>query len=112
MIRCGLGDNNFINLFARLVASSNADRDCDEWKIEGVNWLRECHVHWAPLSFQIETYRLSHAVRPKWQIIFVHETWWGENRAKAIRNTHWTHLEQGDRRDVLRWFAERETELP
>lgn len=106
-----LGDNNFYNLFSRLVTASNPDRDCDEWNVEGVVWRRSRHIHWAPLSFQIETHRLAHAARPRWSLVFVHETWWGENRGKAIRNAHWTHLEAGDRRDVLRWFSARESEL-
>ncbi|MBS0276489.1 MAG: hypothetical protein JSR81_02620 [Proteobacteria bacterium] len=106
-----LGDNNFYNLFSRLVTASNPDRDCDEWNVEGVVWRRSRHIHWAPLSFQIETHRLAHAARPRWSLVFVHETWWGENRGKAIRNAHWTHLEAGDRRDVLRWFSARQAEL-
>ena len=106
-----LGDTNFFNLFARLAAASNPDRDCDEWQVAGVAWRRQRHVHWAPLSFQIETHTLSHAARPRWTLTFVHETWWSEDRGKAIRNTHWTHLESGDRREVLRWFAEREKSL-
>jgi len=106
-----LGDNKFYNLFTRLVAASNPDRDRDEWSHDGVHWRRSRHVHWAPLSFQIETYRLTHTARPRWSLIFVHETWWGENRGKAIRNSHWTHLENGDRRDVLRWFSAQESQL-
>ena len=33
------------------------------------------------------------------------------DRRKAICNAHWTHLESGNRRDVLKWFAERQDEL-
>ncbi|MGH6870556.1 MAG: hypothetical protein ACREHE_03530 [Rhizomicrobium sp.] len=106
-----LGDNNFFNLFARLIAASNPDRYRDTWQIDGVAWSRQRHIHWAALSHQIETHRLVRTARPHWTLIFVHETWWGEDRAKAIRNAHWTHLEAGDRRDVLRWFEKRQAEI-
>jgi hypothetical protein len=106
-----LGDNNFFNLFARLITASNPDRECDEWQVEGVRWRRQRHIRWAALSFQIETHELQRPAKPAWRLIFVHETWWGADRRKAIRNTHWTHLAAGNRRDVLRWFGERQDEM-
>ena len=69
-----LGDNNFFNLFARLAAATNPDRDCDEWQTDGVRWLRRRNVLWASLSFQIETHELRHTARPRWTLLFVHET--------------------------------------
>ncbi len=102
-----LGDNNFFNLFQRLAADSNKNRDCDEWDIAGVCWRRHRHIEWGPLSYQIETHELRHAERPHWSLVFVHEIWWGADRRKAIRNTHWVHLESGERRDVLKWFEAR-----
>lgn len=106
-----LGDNNFFNLFARVAAATNPDRDRDEWETSGVRWRRERNLRWATTSFQIETHELHHAAKPKWTLLFVHETWWGPVRQKAIRNAHWTHLHDGNRHDVLRWFAERQEEL-
>ena len=106
-----LGDNNFCNLFQRLVVHSNRDRDCDEWSVAGVRWRRHRHIHWSLVSHQIEIHELAHAGRPKWVLIFVHELWWGADRRRAIRNAHWVHLDSGDRRHVLRWFEDRQREL-
>jgi hypothetical protein len=39
--RVRLGDINFFNLFKRLLASTNPDRDRDEWQIAGVTWRRK-----------------------------------------------------------------------
>ncbi|HTQ14679.1 MAG TPA: hypothetical protein VMH86_12470 [Rhizomicrobium sp.] len=106
-----LGDGNFFNLFSRLVTATNPDRDRDEWQAGAVRWRRRRHVEWSTLSFQIETHELEHAVRPRWRLVFVHEIWWGIDRGKAIRNAHWVHLAQGDRRDVLKWFQARQAEI-
>jgi len=106
-----LGDKNFFNLFARLTAASNKDRDCGEWEFVGVRWQRRHHIEWTTVSYQLETHELRHTARPRWNLLFVHEIWWGADRRKAIRNAHWTHLESGNRRDVLKWFEERQREL-
>jgi hypothetical protein len=106
-----LGNKVFFNLFSRLVAATNTDRDRDEWQVNGVHWRRQRHSLWAPTSFQIELHELRHTARPAWTLIFVRETWWVTDRTRAIRDACWTHLEKGSRSDVLRWFAEREVEL-
>ncbi|MBI3677680.1 MAG: hypothetical protein HY243_13805 [Proteobacteria bacterium] len=106
-----LGDSKFQNLFALLVSATNKDRDCDEWRVAGVEWRRQRSVQWAPISFQIEIHQLTHTARPKWTILSVHEIWWKRDRRKAIRNAYWTHLENGSRNDVLKWFRERQEEL-
>jgi hypothetical protein len=109
--RVRLGDNNFFNLFKRLLASTNPDRDRDEWQIAGVTWRRKRSIQWASHSFQIETHELVHASRPRWSLLLVQEVWWGTDRRKSIRNAHWVHLQNGARIDVLRWFAKRQEEL-
>lgn len=107
-----LGDANFLNLFARIAAQSNSDRDCDAWRVAGVHWQRQRLVNWgAGFSFQIETHILMHAARIPWSLLFVHELWWGETREKTIRNAHWVRLQKGSRRDVLKWFTDRELEI-
>lgn len=106
-----LGNRQFFILFVRLVQASNPDRDCDEWQLAGVRWRRARHVHWASTSFQLEVHRLTHAARPSWSLLFVRETWWASNRRRAIRDASWTHLESGSRRDVMKWFEQREVEL-
>lgn len=107
-----LGDANFLNLFSRVAARTNPDRDRDEWRTDGVHWLRQRFVNWnANLSFQIETHTLRHAARDAWTLLYVHEIWWGETRETTIRNAHWVRLERGSRKDVLRWFSDREREL-
>ena len=106
-----LGDSNFFNLFQRLAAASNRDRDCDQWNVEGVRWHRQRHIVWSSVSHQLETHELIHAVRPKWMLVLVHEIWWGSDRRKAIRNARWVHLQSGNRNDVLKWFAARESDL-
>jgi hypothetical protein len=106
-----LGNRQFFNLFARLIAATNPDRDCEEWEVEGVHWRRERHIHWAVTSYQMEVHRLFRKTGPAWTLLFVHETWWSANRKKSIRDACWTHLETGTRRDVIRWFDEREREL-
>jgi hypothetical protein len=106
-----LGDANFLNLFARIAARSNSNRDRDEWRIAGVDWGRSRSVHWAAnVSFQIETHALHHSSQPAWMLLFVHELWWGRDREKTIRNLHWVRLEQGSRKDALKWFKDRENE--
>lgn len=102
-----LGDTAFFHLLERIAAATNSDRNCDEWSVDGVRWRRQRHVHWAQTSFQIELYELHHSARPRWTLLYVHEIWWGEDRAKAIRNARWTHLESGETCDVLVWFQER-----
>lgn len=100
-----LGDSNFINLFQQLVASTNSDRNRDEWRVAGVAWSRQRIAQWtAGLSFQIETHRLHHAHAGTWTLFVVHELWWGENRSKTIRNVHWARLEHGSAKDVLKWI--------
>ena len=74
-------------------------------------WRRQRNVHWSTLSYQIELHELQHTARPKWRLIFVHEIWWGRSRSESIRNMHWTHLEGGNRRDVLKWFEDRQREM-
>lgn len=106
-----LGNKVFFNLFARLVAATNSDRDCDEWLVAGVQWRRQRPSIWASTSFQIELHELRHAARPVWTLLFVRETWWGADRSRVIRDACWTHLEKGNRGDVIRWFEEREREL-
>jgi len=106
-----LGDNAFFNLFSRLAAASNRDRDRDQWEVEGVQWRRQRHVHWSALSFQIVTHELERKSRRPWKLLLVHETWWGRDRSKTIRNSHWVHLAAGARSDALAWFAAREREL-
>lgn len=107
-----LGDNNFFNLFGRLTAASNKDRDCDEWRVAGVHWIRQRHSSWcANTSWQIEVHTLRQGGRKAWTLLFVHEMWWPPNREKTIRNARWVHLADGARNDVVRWFAEREAEL-
>jgi hypothetical protein len=39
-----LGDNNFFNVFQRLAAASNENRDCDEWSMAGLRWRRQRHI--------------------------------------------------------------------
>lgn len=106
-----LGDNNFYNLFARAVSATCPDRDCDEWTTDGVRWRRQRHVLWSGVSFQVEIHELVRTAKPEWAFVFVHETWWGTDRRKAIRNSHWARVENGNGRDVLAWFAQREKEL-
>lgn len=106
-----LGNIDFFNLFARVVAATNANRDCDEWQVDGVVWKRERYACWAPTSHQIEVHRLIHKAKPSWMFLFIRETWWAANRKKAIRDMRWTHVETGSRRDILRWFQMRQTEL-
>jgi hypothetical protein len=106
-----LGDNNFFNLFQQLAAATNANRDCAEWNVAGVNWRRQRHVTSGAVSYQLEVHELRRTAGPKWSLLFVHELWWGGDRRKAIRNVHWTHLQSGNRRDVLRWFQQRQDEL-
>ncbi len=107
-----LGDANFLNLFARIAAHANPDRDREEWRIAGVHWQRRRLVNWdASLSFQIETHTLQHAARTPWTLLYVHEMWWSEDRGKTIRNTHWVRLSHGVRKDMLRWFKEQEDRL-
>jgi len=107
-----LGDANFNNLFARIVAASNPDRDIDAWRVADVDWRRHRIVNWsAEISFQIETHCLSRRGREPWRLVFVHETWWEETRRKAVRNIHWVRLQSGTRKDVLKWFKTREDEL-
>lgn len=103
-----LGDSNFFNLFQRLASRSNEDRDRDEWSVAGVCWRRQRHVHWSSVSWQID---LRHTTRPNWTLIFVHELWWNKDRRKSIRNARWAHVEVGDRRNVLNWFEDRQSEL-
>ena len=105
-----LGDANFLNLFARIAAHANPGRD--EWRIEGVHWTRRRLVNWdASLSFQIEIHRLHYSARGPWTLLYVHEMWWSEDREKTIRNTHWVRLQSGSRKDVLKWFKDRESEM-
>lgn len=106
-----LGNKTFFSLFVRLVAATNSNRDCEEWQVSGVRWRRQRHSLWASASFQIEMHELRHTARPTWTFLFVRETWWSADRRRAIRDACWTHLESGNRRDVLRWFEEREKEL-
>jgi hypothetical protein len=107
-----LGDNNFLNLFSRVAAHTNSNRDCDEWRIAGVHWMRQRLVNWGSnFSFQIETHILSHPARSAWTLLCVHELWWGQARDKTIRNTHWVRLQSGSRKDALNWFAARQQEL-
>ena len=107
-----LGDSNFLNLFARLAAATNKNRDCDEWDVAGVHWIRQRHINWnATASFQIETHVLRQAGRKGWTLLYAHETWWTEDRKRAFRNASWVHLSSGNRADVLRWFSERQDEL-
>ncbi len=108
-----LGDNNFFNLFSRLVHATNPDRDRDRWEISGVHWMRERNVHWGPnFSFQIEVHTLHHAaLRGSWLLLVVTEMWWPVDRRKTFRHGRWVHLVVGARANVLRWFAERQDEL-
>jgi hypothetical protein len=107
-----LGDTNFFNLFARLAAASNKNRDCDSWRVADVTWTRARHVYWGPCySFQIETHELVRPGRGGWQLLVAHEMWWPEDRKKTFRNARWSHLAEGPRTKVLEWFKEREREL-
>lgn len=107
-----LGDRHFLNLFAQVASRANHDRDCDEWRVAGVDWQRRRLVNWsADVSFQIESHRLHHASRNAWTLLYVHELWWGESRDKTIRNIQWVRLHRGARGDVLKWFKERESQL-
>ncbi len=101
-----LGDSNFFTLFERLATATNSHRDCDEWQVAGVCWRRQRNLLWSSTSFQIEVHELSHTARPRWTLLYVHEIWWGADRHKSIRNARWTHLEVGNRRDVLAWFKQ------
>ena len=108
-----LGDNNFFNLFSRLVHKSNPGRDRDSWEVAGVRWTRERNVHWrANFSFQIEVHTLHYAARRNgWLLLAATEMWWPENREKTFRHGRWIHVCEGARTNVLKWFAEREREL-
>ena len=107
-----LGDTRFFNLFARLAAASNADRDCDDWQVGDVHWRRARHVHWgADASFQMELYTLACTRRPAWTLLLGHEMWWAGDRSKTIRNGRWIHISKGTRQDILRWFGEQEKAL-
>jgi len=105
-----LGNRQFFNLFLRLVTVANGNRDCDEWLFEGVRWRRNRHIHWGTTSFQLEVHRLSHETAG-WTLLFGREIWWSADRRKAIRDSCWTHVEAGARRDVLKWFGDRERNL-
>jgi hypothetical protein len=106
-----LGDTGFFHLLERLAAATNSNRDCDEWQAAGIRWRRQRHIHWSQTSFQIEVHELCHAARPRWELLFVHEIWWALDRRTAMRNSRWTHLRHGTRRDVLAWFQARQEEL-
>lgn len=106
-----LGNKAFFTLFAQLVAATNPNRDCEEWQVNSVRWRRQRHSLWATVSFQLEIHELRHTTRPNWTFLFVRETWWSADRRRAIRDACWTHVESGNRRDVLRWFTEREKDL-
>ena len=106
-----LGNIEFFNLFARLITFTNNNRDCDEWQVDGVFWKRERLQCWGPTSFQIEVHRLSRRTKPGWTFLFIRETWWAANRKKAIRDVRWTHIEDGSRSNILRWFQERQKRL-
>jgi hypothetical protein len=96
-----LGNRQFFNAFAQLIAATNPDRDCEEWDVAGVHWRRERHIQWATKSYQLEIHRLCRKTRPSWTLLFVREIWWSADRRKAIRDACWTHLESGSGRDVL-----------
>lgn len=108
-----LGDNNFFNLFSRLVHVTNPNRDCDKWEVAGVRWIWERNVHWGSnFSFQIEVHTLHHvARRGGWLLLVATEMWWPADRRKTFRHGRWIHLVEGARANVLRWFAERQDEL-
>ncbi len=108
-----LGDNNFFNLFSRIVHATNPSRDRDQWEVAGVRWVRERNVHrGANFSFQIEVHTLHHpARRGGWTLLVATEMWWPPDRRKTFRHGRWVHLTQGARANVLKWFQEREKEL-
>jgi hypothetical protein len=107
-----LGDINFFNLFARIAAATNKNRDCDAWRVAGVDWTRQRHIHWGPrYSFQIEVHELVSPGRIGWQLLVAHEMWWPRDRVKTFRNGRWTHMSEGSKSKMLAWFAERQEEL-
>jgi hypothetical protein len=106
-----LGDTGFFHLLERLAAATNSDRDCDEWQVAGVRWRRQRDIHWSQTSYQMEMHELYHGAQPRWELLFVHEIWWGPDRRTAIRNARWTHLVHGSRPDVLAWFRDRYDEF-
>ena len=107
-----LGDTKFFNLFALVVTTSNPDRTRDEWQVGQVSWTRERTSLRGPrYSFQMEVHTLHCAGRHGWTLLVAHETWWARERQDPFRNGQWVHLSAGTRKDVEKWFAEREAAL-
>lgn len=107
-----LGDRSFFNVCECLVAAARPQRECGDWEHKGVHWTMQRQSNLSShASFQIETQRLHRPGRSGWALLLVHEIWWGERRDKAVRNARWVHLASGSRKEVLKWFAERQREL-
>jgi len=107
-----LGDTKFFNLFALVAAATNGDRTRDRWQSHGVDWRRErVSQRSAERAFQIELHTLVHSGRNGWTLLMCHESWWDGVKPEPFRSSKWTHLARGNRAHVLKWFAERESEL-
>ena len=107
-----LGDSKFFNLFSLIASTSNPDRDRDEWQAGEVAWKRERTSFKGPqYSLQMEVHTLNRAGKRGWTLIVARETWWASDRRKAFRDGHWVHVCRGARKDVEKWFSEREALL-
>jgi hypothetical protein len=77
--------------------------DC--WEMDGVRWSRERHSFWsASHSLVIEFHSLTRPPPKRWHFIVVKERYWGEDRQKALRDTIWGKIDNGNATDIGAWI--------
>jgi len=107
-----LNSRSFFARWQALHAASNPGLLKDRWQFDGVIWTKERHNFWGErYSFQLEVHRLEQAAgtgKPGWTLLVVIERWWGPDRDKSIRESHWCRALKGKAERILAWMKKAE----
>jgi hypothetical protein len=100
------GSAAFWRLFHEVAYGTNPNASVDRWRVEDVEWIRERHAFWGrDYSIQMTVHTLVCSGRRPWKLLAVVESWWGEDRSKAIKSQEWCRPARGQPNDVAGWFA-------
>jgi hypothetical protein len=102
-------DNSFTNAFHRVLNKARPSPLAVKWSVAGVAWQWDRHSFTGQdYAFNTEVHRLSFRGPKPWLLLIVFEIWRSEHNDAAIRQTHWSKLIKGHRKDVLAWFRRQE----
>jgi hypothetical protein len=105
-------DNSFTNAFHRILNKARPSPLAVKWSFAGVSWQWNRHSYTGQdYAFSTEVHRLLFRGSTPWLLLIVFEKWYAEHDEAVIRQSHWSKLLNGQRRDVLAWFKQQESEI-